>query len=439
MIAIGKFKVEPTKSGKKLVYRIRNANSVDIKITINHIVLDFDKWDNLNQSFKYKRTENDYKKSIELNNSLILFSQFIHEQIYSPKAQNQKLSSKWLREKYNDFFGFENPKSKPEEIDNEPYFTNYYYHYISINKKIKGQVKNGKNLLPNTIKGYKTMIKCWKQFNIYNKTVDIKLRDIDLNIFDKFVYFQESQQKLGSGTIDTNINKLKAILRFAMQKKIEVSQDFIHGTFTYSPEDSISIYLNENDIDKILKTNFPCGSYMDNAKDWFIIQLFSALRISDLFQLNSDHFQKEFIELTTVKTKKEIVIPIFNPIRKILVKNRGKLPRKISDVKYNEYIKLICKEAGIDEIVRGSKSIKIGKGKNKKKRKIVDDYPKWELVTSHTCRRSFLTNASQHAGVTLVDLLAISGHTNTTMLERYIKTSNHTRANNVKERLAEIY
>ncbi|WP_291069264.1 MULTISPECIES: phage integrase SAM-like domain-containing protein [unclassified Empedobacter] len=439
MIVIGKFKVQEAKSGSKLVYRIRHANNVDIKITLNHIVLDLNKWDNFSQSFRYKRTEKDYKKSLEVNNSVILFSQFIQEEIYSPEIKNNKLTSKWLREKYYDFFGFENPNQNKDKIDDEPYFIDYYNHYISTNKKIEGQAKNGKNLSQNTIKGYTTMIKCWKQFNIYNKTVDIKLRDIDLNIFDKFVYFQESQQKLGSGTIDTNINKLKAILRFAMQKKIEVSQDFIHGTFTYSPEDSISIYLNENDIDKILKTNFPCGSYMDNAKDWFIIQLFSALRISDLFQLNSDHFQKEFIELTTVKTKKEIVIPIFNPIRKILVKNRGKLPRKISDVKYNEYIKLICKEAGIDEIVRGSKSIIIGKGKNKKKRKIVDDYPKWELVTSHTCRRSFLTNASQHAGVTLVDLLAISGHTNTTMLERYIKTSNHTRANNVKERLAEIY
>ncbi|MGV0936176.1 phage integrase SAM-like domain-containing protein [Empedobacter falsenii] len=439
MIAIGRFKIETRKSGSKLIYRLRHTNNVDIKITLNHVILDFDKWDTLNQSFKFKRNEDNFKKSLEINSSLIQFSSYVNDQIYSPETKNLKLTSKWLREKYYEFFEFENPNESPEKIDIDPYFIDYFDHYISINKKIKGQVKNGKNLVPNTIKGYTTMIKCWKQFNVYNKSVDIKLRDIDLNIFDKFVYFQESQQKLGSGTIDTNINKLKAILRFAMQKKIEVSQDFIHGTFTYSPEDSISIYLNENDIDKILKTNFPCGSYMDNAKDWFIIQLFSALRISDLFQLNSDHFQKEFIELTTVKTKKEIVIPIFNPIRKILAKNRGKLPRKISDVKYNEYIKLICKEAGIDEIVRGSKSIIIGKGKNKKKRKIVDDYPKWELVTSHTCRRSFLTNASQHAGVTLVDLLAISGHTNTTMLERYIKTSNHTRANNVKERLAEIY
>ncbi|WP_313360196.1 hypothetical protein, partial [Empedobacter sp.] len=128
MIAIGKFKVEPTKSGKKLVYRIRNANSVDIKITINHIVLDFDKWDNLNQSFKYKRTEKDYKKSLEVNNSVILFSQFIQEEIYSPEIKNNKLTSKWLREKYYDFFGFENPNQNKDKIDDEPYFIDYYNH-----------------------------------------------------------------------------------------------------------------------------------------------------------------------------------------------------------------------------------------------------------------------------------------------------------------------
>lgn len=439
MIAIGKFKIEKTKSKSKLVYRIRHTNNVDIKITLNHIVLDLNKWDNSSQSFKFKRTEKDYKKSLEINNSLILFSQFIQEQIYSPDSKNLKLNSKWLREKYYEFFGYENPNQNKEKIDDDPYFIDYYNYYISTNKKIEGQIKNGKNLTQNTIKGYTTFLNYWKKFNAFNKETDIKLKDLDLNIFDKFIHFQESNQKLGSGTIDTNINKLKAILRYAMQKKIIVNEDFVHGTFTYTPEDSTSIYLNDDEIRKILETDFISGSYLDNAKDWFTIQLFSALRISDLFLLNDNHFQKEFLELTTVKTKRDVVIPILNPIRNVLAKNNGRLPRRISDVKYNEYIKLICKEAGIDEIVKGSKSIVIGKGKNKIKRKVLDNYPKWELVTSHTCRRSFLTNASQHDGITLIDLLAISGHTNTNMLEKYIKTSNHTRANNIKTLLAEIY
>lgn len=439
MIAIGKFKIENRKSGKKLVYRIRNANSVDIKITINHIVLDFDKWDNVNQSFKFKRNDEEFKKSLEINNSLIEFSLYVSEQIDYLETRNQKLSSKWLREKYNIFFGFEIPNQSIEKIDDDQYFIDYYNYYICTNQKIEGQSKNGKNLSLNTIKGYTTFLNYWKKFNKYNKTNDIKLKDIDLNIFDKFVYFQESNQKLGSGTIDTNINKLKAILRFAMQKNKVVNPDFIHGNFTYTLQESDSIYLNDDEVNKIIKTDFSSNPCLNNAKGWFTIQLFSALRISDLFQLNNDHFQKEFLEVTTVKTKSNVVIPILSPVRDVLKKNEGKLPRKISDVNYNKYIKLICKEAGINEMVKGSKSIVIGKGKNKMKRKIENNYSKWELVTSHTCRRSFLTNVSQKNDVKLIDLLAISGHTNTNMLEKYIKTSNHTRANNIKERLANIY
>lgn len=55
MIAIGRFKIETGKSGSKLIYRLRHTNNVDIKITLNHVILDFDKWDTLNQSFKFKR------------------------------------------------------------------------------------------------------------------------------------------------------------------------------------------------------------------------------------------------------------------------------------------------------------------------------------------------------------------------------------------------
>lgn len=66
MIAIGKFKVLETKSGSKLVYRIRHSNNTDIKITLTHIKLDTKKWDNVNQSFKFKRNDDEFKKSVEI-------------------------------------------------------------------------------------------------------------------------------------------------------------------------------------------------------------------------------------------------------------------------------------------------------------------------------------------------------------------------------------
>lgn len=122
MTAIGKFKIETTKSGKKLVYRIRYSKNVDIKISLNHILLDLGKWSDVHQSFKYKRNENEFKKSVEINNSLIQFSLHIHAQVYSPDSKKLKLTSKWLREKYYDFFGFENPNQSSEKIDNDSYF-----------------------------------------------------------------------------------------------------------------------------------------------------------------------------------------------------------------------------------------------------------------------------------------------------------------------------
>ncbi|WP_313094506.1 tyrosine-type recombinase/integrase [Empedobacter sp.] len=438
MIVIGKFKVQEAKSGSKLVYRIRHANNVDIKITLNHIVLDLNKWDNFSQSFRYKRTEKDYKKSLEVNKSVILFSQFIQEEIYSPEIKNNKLTSKWLREKYYDFFGFENPNQNKDKIDDEPYFIDYYNHYISTNKKIEGQAKNGKNLSQNTIKGYTTMINYWRAFLIHQNQKDFKLQEIDSKIFEDYIKYQESEAKLGTNSIDTNTNKFKAILNYAKSKSIKLHEDYLIGNFKFSGVQTNEIYLNDDEINLIYNLFVPQNKkYLENARRWFIIQLHTGLRISDLFALTIDKFKNGFIETKTIKTHTDVVIPVFNPVKEILSLNNGNLPKVISEVKYNKYIKEVCELAGINELVSGSKFVVTGKGKNKRKRKVIGNYFKYELVSSHTSRRSLFTNLAKKS-IPLSDLSAISGHSSIKTLENYIRSSKFEKANSVKEKLESL-
>lgn len=438
MKAIGRFKIEKTKSGNKLVYRIRHTNNVDIKITLNHIVLDLNKWDNVNQSFKFKRNDNEFKKSAEINNSLMQFSLYIHDQVYSPESKNLKLTSKWLREKYCNFFELNSPYQDQGKVGEEPYFIDFYNHYINSNKQIVGQAKNGKNLSPNTIKGYTTMINYWKLFLIHQNQNDLKLQEIDSGIFDDYIKYQESEAKLGTNSIDTNINKFKAILNYAKSKSIKLHEDYLIGNFKFSGVQTNDIYLNDDEINLIYNLIIPQNKkYLENARRWFIIQLYTGLRISDLFALTTDNFKNDFIEIKTIKTHTDVVIPIFNPVKKILSLENGHLPRKISEVNYNKYIKEVCELAGINELVSGSKVVVTGKGKNKRKRKVVGNYFKYELVSSHTSRRSLFTNLAKKS-IPLSDLSAISGHSSIKTLENYIRSSKFEKANSVKEKLASL-
>ena len=88
-----------------------------------------------------------------------------------------------------------------------------------------------------------------------------------------------------------------------------------------------------------------------------------------------------------------MTIPIFPKVEEYLNKRDGNFPYKISDQKYNEYIKEVCEIAGINEMIYGKKQLNISDNKSEKKiRGVYDKYPKYELVTSHIGRRSFATN-----------------------------------------------
>lgn len=67
-----------------------------------------------------------------------------------------------------------------------------------------------------------------------------------------------------------------------------------------------------------------------------------------------------------------------------MLKYGGKTPPKISDQKLNEYIKEVCEMAGIVEDTE--KQTTRGGIKDPKAKK------KWEMISSHTARRSFASN-----------------------------------------------
>lgn len=104
---------------------------------------------------------------------------------------------------------------------------------------------------------------------------------------------------------------------------------------------------------------------------------------------------------------------------KEVIKERG-MPRMISDMKFNEYIKIVCKRVGFKDLVKGSLMVK--DEKTEIYRKKVGMYPKYKLVSSHTCRRSFATNLYKMNFPTL-SIMKITGHSSEKSFLSYIKVT----------------
>ena len=81
---------------------------------------------------------------------------------------------------------------------------------------------------------------------------------------------------------------------------------------------------------------------------------------------------------------------------------------------FNRKIKKICRKAGIIQEVFIKKS--------SKGRQLTIKLKKYELVSSHTGRRSFATNAYL-AEIPTLDIMAITGHRTEKSFLKYIKVS----------------
>ena len=221
-----------------------------------------------------------------------------------------------------------------------------------------------------------------------------------------------------------------------IQRELAIIKTFcIHARFlgleTHYQLDSLrldkakveKIYLTFEELSRIEEINSDeLTVSLDNAKDWLIISCYSGQRISDFMRFTENQIRieegKHFLEFTQMKTSKLTTIPIHAKILEILKKRNGKFPYRISDQKYNDYIKEVCKLAGIDEIVKGSKMLETEKG-NRKQGGL---YKKYELVTSHIGRRSFATNF--YGKVPTTHLINITNHSSEAMFLNYIGKSN---------------
>lgn len=107
-----------------------------------------------------------------------------------------------------------------------------------------------------------------------------------------------------------------------------------------------------------------------------------------------------------------MIIPAKSELTSILEKY-FELPR-ISEQKLNEYIKEIAKRAGLTDLIEIASS----KGGERTTTMV----PKYRLVHSHTARRTGAT-WMYLADMDKYDIMKITGHSSTQMLDKYIKAS----------------
>ncbi len=257
--------------------------------------------------------------------------------------------------------------------------------------------------------------------------------DIDWNFrhdFEQWLYHPPREHSNNyAGKV---LSIVKQFMSEAYERGYHKNEIFKRRNWNIKKERFSKQVLSFEELDKLNELDLSDNSRLDKVRDLFLIGAFSGLRFSDFTRIRPQHIVSEdgqqLIELFSKKTNTQVVIPLL-PILRDKLEKYDFTPPKISSQKFNEYIKEVCRVAGIDQEILVKRS-KAGK-------RIEEVRPKYELITSHTARRSFATNFFQ-LGLPAVSLMRVTGHATERQFMEYINVDKRANARSMAAKVAKL-
>ncbi|MEO9484370.1 MAG: site-specific integrase [Ekhidna sp.] len=278
-------------------------------------------------------------------------------------------------------------------------FFDFYNSEIEINRK---SWKTG------SIKALKTTFNQLKKFE-KETNYFISFATINLDFHAKFTNWLNAQN-YAKNYVGKQIRNIRTILNMAEDLNYPVNPDFHKKSFKVLREESDNVYLTTDELNQLKEFQYDDPSH-ERCRDLFLFLCNTALRISDAKRINESHVFDDYIMIKAIKTYQNVTIPLNREAKRILGKYDNNLP-SFADQYFNRLLKVICRAAGID------KSVTITKTKGGMRVDAVKK--KWELVSSHTGRRSFATNRFLEK-MPIQEIMAYTGHKTESVFRQYVK------------------
>jgi integrase len=394
----------------KYILRSKNDNSnIFVRYSIDRktrlikktgFVIDYKDWSD-------KKAEplqnNDELKS--LNSKLGKLAVFLKDAYNDVTSEGMEFTGDWLQEQIDIF----NNKTPVVELD---VLTNYIQKYIDDAPYKKNQKKE-LGLSAGRVQNLKLFKKTILRYEAEKlKGKGILIKDINLKFIEAYKLWLFGK-RYSTNYVGKNIANIKTICIDAKKNDFETSTQIknIEGLSEKKPPEQI-IYLSEDEQETIKNTPL-IREALINARKFLLLGCLIGQRGGDLLNITEKNIKEindiKIIELKQQKTGKLVAIPLLPEALEII---ESGLPYKISLAKFNEYLKEICKYAGLTEPIIGRKKVKNNAPTIKKV------FEKWELCSSHICRRSFCSNF--YGRIPTPVLMNISGHGTEQMFLLYI-------------------
>lgn len=235
---------------------------------------------------------------------------------------------------------------------------------------------------------------------------------------DREEYDLEDVTGLKNSTIRKKLDYLAWFLNWATDHGYNTKMTYKTFRPTLKATQKKVIYLSKQELEQLKRLSIPQSyAHLEAVRDVFLFCCFSGLRHSDAYNLRRNDIKGDHIEITTVKTADSISIELNAVTRSILEKYKDcdfagqKALPVIQNQPMNRELKELCRLAGINEQIR----ITTYTG-NQRKDEIKE---KWELVGTHTGRRTFIVNCLS-LGIPPNVVMKWTGHSDYKSMKPYI-------------------
>jgi integrase len=419
-------------------FRLRskaNKNvSIKVRVTLNRgndlelntgFTINPKEWSKDTDRPKQNTTENKL-----IFNNLKKLESFLYNNLNTDLGDNVLIDAFWLDSKIKDCF------ERVEKTDSGLLVNHIQYIIDNANtRKVRtnGGFKIG--LSKSTIKNY-TLFK--NIITEYQKTSKKQIHFIGITkpFVDKFTNWLINTKNYSTNYSGKQLEILKTVCIDAEKNEITITpysktiqhfreseNDRYIQILSFDELDIIkNIEFNDEVLLKKFKTDNPeltknlaiTTDSLNNARNWVLIGCEIGQRGGDLLKIKDENIRRTakgiYIDILQQKTNKNVTVGIIAPHVVDIIENN--LPKEIAHQKLNDYVKVICKLAGIVEVVKGTKL------NTETNRKELGKYPKYELIASHCFRRSFASN--YYKKIPTAVLIGITGHSKESLFLTYI-------------------
>lgn len=290
-------------------------------------------------------------------------------------------------------------------------------------------------LSKSTIKNYTLFRNIIKEYQIFTKK-QIRFIEINKPFADKFTNWLINTKEYSNNYAGKQLEILKTVCIDAEKHEIKINPySKVIQHFRESDKDRYIQTLSFDELEQIKNADFTnfeqlkefkianpqltknlslTPETLNNARNWILIGCEIGQRGGDTLKITTENIRykggKMYLDIIQQKTNKSVTIGIIAPHVIDIIENN--LPKEIPHQKLNDYVKVICKMAGIVEVVKGTKL------NTETNRKELGNYPKYELIASHCFRRSFASN--YYKIIPTAILIGITGHSKESLFLTYI-------------------